>query len=350
MSNSGGTAILGVGLVAPKEIPTTWPQEGVSPAMARADATRLTVEDEAVRSGSGLSARNLKKMDRMAMLAVNAARRALGRSKISSAELRLCGILTGNTVGGWAFTEPELRKLYSSDSTGVSPYLASAWFPAASQGQISIHAGVLGYAKTIATDRCAGTQAIGLACESIRSGRGIHFLAGGAEAPLTPFVEHARTIQQGATVTLTEAAAYLLLGPPGPDSVAEIVDYVSFTLPKSPCGRIEESERRLGLLQARNPDLLSQYDLLLDSGLSGDRQLLEHVGKKSTNYRSWWTADVIGDALAASGPVIAAAIYERFARTCNADPAIILSLGQDFASALVLTKSRQIERQNSWRK
>jgi len=40
------------------------------------------------------------------------------------------GIFTGNALGGWLYAETELRDLYVEGREGVSPYLASAWFPA----------------------------------------------------------------------------------------------------------------------------------------------------------------------------------------------------------------------------
>ena len=41
------------------------------------------------------------------------------------------GITVGNNLGGWEFAERELRHLWQSGPRDVSPYMATAWFPAA---------------------------------------------------------------------------------------------------------------------------------------------------------------------------------------------------------------------------
>lgn len=173
---------------------------------------RQVVSKEELQSASGLSYREAKKMDRFSLLALAAARAALDAGNLNEEEFRNCGIITGNMVGGWSFTEPQLRALHSVGLSAVSPYLASAWFPAAPQGQVTIHLGMKGFAKTITTDRGAGAQAIEMAIERLRHSRKKEFLlAGGAEAPVTPFVEAALAQAGTATETIVEGAAYLLL-------------------------------------------------------------------------------------------------------------------------------------------
>jgi hypothetical protein len=147
-----------------------------------------------------LSLREKKKLDRFSIIALAAVRLALrsvssndpkSYATLEGEGIRNCGIFVGNASAGWTFTEPELRKLHSSAARidSISPYLATAWFPAAPQGLISIQLGLHGFAKTIATDRCAGSQAVGLAFDQIKLGRCAMAIAGGVEAPLTPFVK-----------------------------------------------------------------------------------------------------------------------------------------------------------------
>jgi hypothetical protein len=155
--------------------------------------------------------RDAKKMDRFSLLALATARLALGG--VGEAQRRRCGFLCGNTTAGWTFTEPQLDLLHARGTGEVSPYLASAWFPAAPQGQVSILLGLCGYAKTLATDRCAGAQAIGLAYRRVAQGRLELALAGAAEAPVSPFVEAAMRQAGRRTDHLAEGAAFLLLGP-----------------------------------------------------------------------------------------------------------------------------------------
>ena len=70
---------------------------------------------------------------------------------------------------------------------GVSPFMASAWFPAAPQGQISINYGIKGFSKTIVADRASSLMAIGYAARTIIRGKCDFILAGGMEAPVTPY-------------------------------------------------------------------------------------------------------------------------------------------------------------------
>ncbi len=65
--------------------------------------------------------------------------------------------------------------------------MASAWFPAAPQGQISIHYGIKGFSKTVVADRASSLMAIGYAAQTIQRGKCDVVLAGGMEAPVTPY-------------------------------------------------------------------------------------------------------------------------------------------------------------------
>jgi hypothetical protein len=299
---------------------------------------RRELQDRALIEGTGLARRDLKKMDRMAMLAVLAARSALDEAALSVAQTADCGIITGNAVAGWSFTEPQLRSLYREGLNNISPYLASAWFPAASQGQIAIHMKLLGYAKTIATDRCAGTQAIGIAANAIRLGRAARILAGAAEAPLTPFVEGAARHAGGLDSDLVEGAAYLVLGEADPEHtpIAELVDRSTFTLPLRASERLALCTTHLADLYDRNRRIGDQVDLMIDSRLSADRDLVDRVHEHSWLHEVHWNAVVRGDALAATGPLTAVSLCRKYATASYGLPAIVFSLGRDFGSAILL--------------
>jgi 3-oxoacyl-(acyl-carrier-protein) synthase len=135
-----------------------------------------------------LPRRKRKQMDRFAQLSALAARRALadaGFSELVDAER--AGIFVGNMFGGWEITEPSLRQLCRIGYLGISPYVASAWFATAAQGQISIDKGFKGFAKTVSTDTASGAVAVGYAARAIAEGKADLMLAGGGEAPITPY-------------------------------------------------------------------------------------------------------------------------------------------------------------------
>lgn len=138
---------------------------------------------------SNVSSRLLKKIDLFSHMALVASEMCLEDAKInlSDEDLKRVGIFMGNALGGWLYAETELRDMYLEGREGVSPFMASAWFPAAPQGQISIHYGIKGYSKTIVADRASSLMAIAYAAKTINRGKCDFILAGGMEAPVTPY-------------------------------------------------------------------------------------------------------------------------------------------------------------------
>ncbi len=138
---------------------------------------------------SNVSSRLLKKIDVFSHMALVASEMSLQDAHIDLAKenLKRVGIFMGNAIGGWLYAETELRDLYMEGREGVSPFMASAWFPAAPQGQISIHYGIKGFSKTVVADRASSLMAIGYAARTIQTGKADFILAGGMEAPVTPY-------------------------------------------------------------------------------------------------------------------------------------------------------------------
>ncbi len=138
---------------------------------------------------SYLSFRLLKKLDKFSVMALVATEHALKDALIDldKEDPYNIGIFLGNALGGWLYAETELRDLYVEGRQGVSPYLASAWFPAAPQGQISIYYGMKGYSKTVVADKASALMAIGYAAKVVGNKKIGIALAGGTEAPVTPY-------------------------------------------------------------------------------------------------------------------------------------------------------------------
>lgn len=144
--------------------------------------------DELEKYGN-VSERLLKKMDAFSHMALIASELALEDAgiDIKKEDPNLVGIFLGNAIGGWLYAETELRDLYIEGREGVSPYMASAWFPAAPQGQVSIYYGIKGFSKTVVADRASSLQALGYARKTLAKGKLNMILAGGMEAPVTPY-------------------------------------------------------------------------------------------------------------------------------------------------------------------
>lgn len=97
------------------------------------------------------------------------------------------GITVGNNLGGWEFAERELHNLWTSGARDVSPYMATAWFPAAVQGNTSIQFGIKGIGRTFLSDRASGAFALMHAADALVRGKADIMLAGGTEAPFSPY-------------------------------------------------------------------------------------------------------------------------------------------------------------------
>ncbi len=138
---------------------------------------------------SRFSQRLLKKIDAFSHMALIASELSLEDAgiDIKKEDPNLVGIFLGNALGGWMYAETELRDLYIEGRNGVSPYMASAWFPAAPQGQVSIYYGIKGFSKTIVADRASSSMAIGYARKTLLKNKLDMILAGGMEAPVTPY-------------------------------------------------------------------------------------------------------------------------------------------------------------------
>lgn len=138
-----------------------------------------------------LPGRLTKKTDRFTHLALAAADAAIEDAGLSIGDGGVAperiGVMVGNVLGGWEFAERELRDLWTGGPRAVSPYQATAWFPAAAQGNICIQYGIKGRARTFVCDRASGAYAIIHAAETIQRGLADVVLAGGSEAPLSPY-------------------------------------------------------------------------------------------------------------------------------------------------------------------
>ncbi len=97
------------------------------------------------------------------------------------------GVTVGNNLGGWEFAERELLNLWQKGPREVSPYMATAWFPAAVQGNVSIQFGIKGVGRTFLSDRASSAHALIHAADCLTRGKADIMIAGGTEAPFAPY-------------------------------------------------------------------------------------------------------------------------------------------------------------------
>jgi 3-oxoacyl-[acyl-carrier-protein] synthase II len=97
------------------------------------------------------------------------------------------GVWFGNNAGGWDIAERGFYELYNDGPTMVNPWQATAWFPTAAQGFVTIRYGIRGYSKSFVCDRASGASGLYFGVKSILQGHNDVVLTGGSEAPITRF-------------------------------------------------------------------------------------------------------------------------------------------------------------------
>jgi hypothetical protein len=107
------------------------------------------------------------KIDRFSAMALSTSSSMIARALLAYHADKI-GVFIGNMLGGWNFGEQELSNLHSRGLNRMSVYQATAWFPAAAQGEITIAHGLKGFSKTASGGLFAGLEAMSLACDAIR--------------------------------------------------------------------------------------------------------------------------------------------------------------------------------------
>jgi 3-oxoacyl-(acyl-carrier-protein) synthase len=157
----------------------------------RFDASGLDVsvvaEIQDFRQAKGINRRIIAKSDRFAHFALSATAQALADAGLDAADLDpfRVGISFGNNSGGWDICERGFAEYYREGASMVNPWQATAWFPAAPQGFVSIHFNIRGWSKSFACDRASGASAAYFAFRAMQWGHNDLMLTGGAEAPVT---------------------------------------------------------------------------------------------------------------------------------------------------------------------
>jgi beta-ketoacyl-acyl-carrier-protein synthase II len=133
--------------------------------------------------------RELRRLDRYVLLALGAAREAVGEAGLDGAyDPARIGILFGSAIGGFIGIMEQADVLRERGARRVSPTFIPSVLVDAASGQLAISLGYRGpnYAPVSA---CAtGSHAVGEAAELIKRGDADAVVAGGAEACLHPLI------------------------------------------------------------------------------------------------------------------------------------------------------------------
>ncbi|MGO6747873.1 beta-ketoacyl synthase N-terminal-like domain-containing protein [Rhizobium ruizarguesonis] len=127
------------------------------------------IPDALIDRHSPISERLKRKIDGFCRKGLSVVHQTLGESKLleTAPDPARVGIYVGNCLGGWGYIEDEIRALHQTGGDAIGPYVATAWFPAALQGQISLYYGFRGHSKTFSAFDVAGMQAVAYASQAI---------------------------------------------------------------------------------------------------------------------------------------------------------------------------------------
>lgn len=140
-------------------------------------------------SASGfIEHREMKRLDRFALLGMAAAHEAVRHSGIEFAKQdpERCGVVVGSGIGGIRTIEEGCGVMFAKGPDRLSPFTVPRLMVNAATGNISIMYGLQGPAMAHATACASSGHAIGDAMNVLRSGRADVMIAGGAEAAVSP--------------------------------------------------------------------------------------------------------------------------------------------------------------------
>jgi 3-oxoacyl-[acyl-carrier-protein] synthase II len=156
---------------------------------ASAFPVRIAAEVKDFDPATAASPKEVRKLDRNVLLALAAAREAVGDAGLDSVyETERVGILFGTAIGGFLGIMEQHEVLQQRGPERVLPTFLPSVLPDAASGQIAISLGYRGpnYAPVSA---CAtGSTAVGEGAEIIKRGDADAILAGGGEACMHPLI------------------------------------------------------------------------------------------------------------------------------------------------------------------
>jgi 3-oxoacyl-(acyl-carrier-protein) synthase len=199
MTDKKRVVVTGIGIVNPSGIGKDefWQNmtEGKSAikAIDRFDTTEFPTKVAGAISdfqpGDFIPRRLIVKTDRFTHYALAASDLALADANLDleAEDSYRVGVWFGNNAGGWDICERGFHELYNDGATLVNPWQATAWFPTAAQGYVTIRYGIRGYSKSFVCDRASGASGLYFGVKSIQQGHNDVVLTGGSEAPITRF-------------------------------------------------------------------------------------------------------------------------------------------------------------------
>ncbi|MFB6889266.1 beta-ketoacyl-[acyl-carrier-protein] synthase family protein [Kitasatospora sp. NPDC056327] len=156
--------------------------------------SRIAAEVDFDAEHLGLSAQEIRRMDRAAQFAVVTAREAVADSGLNftALEPHRTGVTIGSAVGATTGLDEEYRTVSDSgrlslvDHNYAVPHLYNYLVPSSFAAEVAWAVGAEGPATVVSTGCTSGIDAVGYATELIREGSVDVMVAGATDAPISP--------------------------------------------------------------------------------------------------------------------------------------------------------------------
>jgi 3-oxoacyl-[acyl-carrier-protein] synthase II len=146
------------------------------------------------------STKEVRKLERNVLLAMGAAREAMGDAGLNGFDPKRVGVVFGTAIGGvnGLLEQEQIRRERGPDR--VSPNFLPNVLVDSASGQLAISLGIKGPNYAVVSACATGSHAIGEAAELIKRGDADAMLAGGGEACLNPLILAGFTAMRGLAV------------------------------------------------------------------------------------------------------------------------------------------------------
>jgi 3-oxoacyl-[acyl-carrier-protein] synthase II len=190
--------VTGVGAVTPvgNDAPATWRaalagESGID-FIRSFDASgypvRIAAEVKDFDASGVASPKEVRKLDRNVLLALGAAKEAVGDAGLNGFDPARVGIVFGSAIGGFLGIMEQSEVLRERGPDRVSPNFLPNVLVDSASGQLAISLGIRGPNYAVVSACATGSHAVGEAAELIRRGDVDAVIAGGTEACMHPLI------------------------------------------------------------------------------------------------------------------------------------------------------------------
>jgi 3-oxoacyl-[acyl-carrier-protein] synthase II len=214
--------VTGVGVVSPNGLGVDAYQDSLRRGISGIDtissfdpgslSCRVAGQVRDVEADKFLPAKDIKRTGRVVHLAIAAAQEALRRARVcpermSLEEKQSWGVILGSGGGAADFVEEQYRLYYRDQLRKISAYNVSSSTVGSLSSELSIQFGFHGPSHVISTGCTSSTDALGYAFNLIRFGLADHFVAGGADATITPAIMQGFCVMQALSTSHNDEPA-----------------------------------------------------------------------------------------------------------------------------------------------